>query len=32
LKKLGEVIAQAKQAIADAAGVPIERIKVSIDA
>jgi hypothetical protein len=32
LKKLGEVIAQAKQAIADAAGVPIERIKVGIDA
>jgi hypothetical protein len=31
-KKLGEVIALAKQDIAEAAGVPIERVKISIDA
>ena len=32
VKKLGEVIAEAKRAIAEAAGVPIERVRVSIDA
>jgi hypothetical protein len=32
VKKLGEVIALAKQEIAEAAGVPVERIKISIDA
>ena len=32
VKKLGEVIALAKQDIAEAAGVPIDRVKISIDA
>ena len=32
VKKLGEVIALAKHEIAEAAGVPIERVKISIDA
>jgi hypothetical protein len=32
VKKLGEVIALAKQEIAEAAGVPVERVKISIDA
>jgi hypothetical protein len=32
VKKLGEVIALAKQEIAEAAGVPVERVKLSIDA
>jgi hypothetical protein len=31
-KKLGEVIALAKKEIAEAAGVPVERIRISIDA
>lgn len=32
VKKLGEVIALAKQEIAEAAGVPVESVKISIDA
>ena len=32
VKKLGEVIALAKQEIAEAAGVPVDRVKISIDA
>ena len=32
VKKLGEVIAQAKHEIAEAAGVPVERVRISIDA
>ncbi len=31
VRKLGEVIAQAKHEIAQAAGVPVERVKISID-